>query len=293
MLLTRVLTVLVLLPPLVAIVVFLPEPYWAGFLLVVFTASAWEWTRVAGFSARTQALFVVTAFAVMVGVYALSRWGGVNIIPYIVWFAALWWWAILIRLKYYVNAVQRGENHFSPTWARFMAGLLVLVPAAFSAYVIREATTTFNVGEGYNGVLLLVLSLFVIWGGDMGGYFGGRFFGHVILPGRKLAPAISPNKTLAGVVGGITFAVIMGGALLAILGVSLRLLPWVFVVCGLVYIISIVGDLYVSMHKRQVGLKDTSQLLPGHGGLLDRIDSVVAGLPVFAAGMSLLGQGLW
>jgi phosphatidate cytidylyltransferase len=129
--------------------------------------------------------------------------------------------------------------------------------------------------------LVLLLALLIVWAADVGAYFTGRQFGRV-----KLAPKISPGRTWEGVLGGCALVVVL------ILVVSLwidtnlaALVPFCLAVAG----ISVVGDLTVSMFKRTAGLKDSGTLFPGHGGVLDRIDSVAAAAPVFALGLPWLG----
>lgn len=131
----------------------------------------------------------------------------------------------------------------------------------------------------YGGALLLFL-FSLVWVADIGAYFSGRRFGK-----RKLAPKISPGKTWEGVVGGL------GANLVWILLVYQLRDDWgislpVFVAIGIATaLISIVGDLFESILKREAGVKDSGKLLPGHGGVLDRIDSVIAASPIFVAGM--------
>jgi phosphatidate cytidylyltransferase len=131
--------------------------------------------------------------------------------------------------------------------------------------------------------VLLLFLLVLIAAADIGAYFGGRRFGR-----RKLAPRVSPNKTWEGFWSGVAAAgcaAVVGGWLL-----GKPLLPWV-AVCVAVALVSVVGDLVESMFKRQAGLKDSSSLLPGHGGVLDRLDSLSAAGPMFLLGLLLLGRG--
>jgi phosphatidate cytidylyltransferase len=129
-------------------------------------------------------------------------------------------------------------------------------------------------------VFLLFL---LIWASDVGAYFSGRLLGR-----RKLAPAISPKKTWEGVYGGIALA-IAAAFLLANVIAGLDLSPWSLVVISVVTTLSSVGgDLFISIHKRTVGVADTGTLFPGHGGILDRYDSLLAGAPFFALAFGLL-----
>lgn len=135
----------------------------------------------------------------------------------------------------------------------------------------------------------LLLALFLVWAADTGAYFAGRAFGGKLFGGRRLAPRISPNKTIEGLLGGVLLAVLVAivGALL--IGAQSAQLPAIILVAIVTVLFSVVGDLFESLLKRHVGAKDSSQLIPGHGGVLDRIDSVLAALPVFALGKAWLG----
>jgi phosphatidate cytidylyltransferase len=127
------------------------------------------------------------------------------------------------------------------------------------------------------GDVIVFLLFLLIWASDVGAYFSGRLLGR-----RKLAPAISPGKTWEGVYGGIALAI--AAAFLLAYGIAgLAVPPLALVVMAAVTTLSSVGgDLYISIHKRTVGLADTGTLFPGHGGILDRYDSLLSGAPFFA-----------
>jgi phosphatidate cytidylyltransferase len=146
----------------------------------------------------------------------------------------------------------------------------VLVPAWLALVVLHEHAPQL--------VLLLIL---LVVAADVGAYFGGRKFGR-----HKLAPAVSPGKTWEGVAGGLVAAMLMATA--GIYWLHLTPLPF-FALSALVVVASIVGDLTESMFKRHAGLKDSGSLLPGHGGVLDRVDSVTAAAPFFLIGLERLG----
>ena len=129
--------------------------------------------------------------------------------------------------------------------------------------------------------LNLLFALLVVWAADVGAYFAGKRFGRV-----KLAPAISPGKTWEGVLGGLTVVAGVAAAFALLRGVPLIvLMPFSMVAAAL----SVVGDLTVSMFKRTAGIKDSGTLFPGHGGILDRVDSVSAAAPLFALGLGFTG----
>src|SRR5690625_4167065 len=159
-------------------------------------------------------------------------------------------------------------------------GTLVVVPAWCALALIHA---------GENGNRWLLVALFIVWAADTGAYFTGKRFGDKWFKGHRLAPSISPNKTIEGLLGGMLLAVLVGivGGWLA--GAAAGELPLVALVALVAAIFSVIGDLFESMIKRHAGVKDSGNLIPGHGGLLDRIDGVVAALPVFAVGQIWLG----
>jgi phosphatidate cytidylyltransferase len=161
-----------------------------------------------------------------------------------------WWFIAMIWTFFFPTSI--------PIAVRWLAGIFVLVPlyvALMILYDIAPAT--------------LLFALVVIWVADSGAYFAGKKFGRV-----KLAPKISPGKTWEGVIGGL---------------VAVALLIVVRSFCLGVASLSVIGDLTVSMFKRDAGVKDSGTLFPGHGGVLDRIDSVAAAAPLFALGVSWVG----
>ena len=126
----------------------------------------------------------------------------------------------------------------------------------------------------------------IVWAADSGAYFAGRRFGKT-----KLSPRISPNKTVEGLVGGVVAGMLVAlvAAPLADPGIAAKQLIYVAIVAIWTILFSVVGDLFESLLKRHVGAKDSGSLIPGHGGVLDRVDSVLAALPVFALGKLLFG----
>jgi phosphatidate cytidylyltransferase len=260
----RVVTALLLAGVLVAILFWLPAGVAVGAILVVVAAGAWEWAGFAGLqSPRARAGYLLA-----VGLATAAAWwlsGTPGALRALLWTTLAWWLAAFVW-------VLASPGRGSRTGAA-VAGLLVLVPAAVA--IGRLA------GYEPDGRRLLFLLVLLIAAADIGAYFGGRQFGR-----RKLAPRVSPGKTWEGLVAGVLAAMVVAAAMARLL--DFPVLPWL-AVCLVVVLLSVVGDLLESLCKRRVGLKDSSALLPGHGGVLDRIDSLTAAGPAFLLGLLLLG----
>jgi phosphatidate cytidylyltransferase len=258
----RVATGLLLAAVVLVILLWLPPAVAVGAVMVAVAAGAWEWAGLAGVASATGR--IVYAAAVMAGV-ALAWSATPPVLTALLWCTAAWW---LLAAAWVVFGPAAGGR-----WATGAAGFAVLVPAALGLGKLA--------GIVPDGQLLLLFLLVLIAAADVGAYFGGRRFGR-----RKLAPRVSPNKTWEGFWSGVIAAgcaAVAGGWLL-----GKQLPAWVGI-CILAALASVAGDLVESMFKRQAGLKDSSGLLPGHGGVLDRLDSLSAAAPVFLLGLLLLG----
>lgn len=266
----RILTALVLVPLVVAGVLYFSTPLLALVLALAVLVGGWEWARLAGMESRQRVLYLLL-IGLLLGVSALLiyyrwYWG------YWLFAAASGWWLLvtLFLLNYHP------ERSTKPgILGKSLFGLLVLVPAWASLVMIH--------GLGDQGPQLVLFLMVLIWVADSFAYFSGRRWGRV-----KLAPAISPGKTREGVYGALAGAVLCGFVLAWLRPHSQLLFLLVF--CVLVALISVVGDLFESLMKRQAGLKDSGNLLPGHGGMLDRIDSLTAASPLFLFGLLLMGE---
>lgn len=264
MLKQRVLTASVLAILVVWLVLKLPVAGFALALLAVILPAAWEWARLAGLGeTRDRLLYGGAVLASIAALWPLAGNSGF-VVGLLVAVVAGWCWSLVWMWRY----AGRPDRRDRPLTVA-AAGLIVLVAPWVALVALRD-----EYGARY--VLFLLL---LVWAADIGAYFAGRRWGR-----RKLAPAISPGKTWEGALGGgiATLALALAGA--AILGVGDRWL-WFSVVCLVTMGFSIVGDLFESMMKRQRGLKDSGSLLPGHGGVLDRVDSLTAAAPVFLLGL--------
>jgi phosphatidate cytidylyltransferase len=262
MLKTRVLTGCIL-GALLLLGLFLLPPFWAVLAFgLVFIIGAWEW---AGFGALRKPLArSLYTFSVALALYASWRWTDDSSHLVILLSAACAWWVIAF---FWLT--------LAPAWNRpaltLLCGLAVLAPAFVALARLQISAAGFA-----RGPIIVLWLVLMVCAADIGAY--GQ---------RKLAPRVSPGKTWEGAVGGLAMVALVaaGGAL------YFGLLPLVVVVfgCG-VGIFSVIGDLTESMFKRAAALKDSGTLLPGHGGLLDRIDSVTAAAPLYALG--LFGSGV-
>lgn len=262
MLLPRVLTVLVILPLFLYALFGLPRPFWGGVMLIVVAAACLEWARLVGLPVAGRIAFVALVVCGC-GLLALFDRDSVSVIT--LGIAVLFWVAVV---PYWLAA--KG----APSRAHLcLAGGVVLCTAWYALFDLQQSAAR------------LLALMCVVWIADTGAYFVGRALGR-----HKLAPRISPGKTWEGAAGGIVGV-----------GVYYGLLWWVWapsflietrgvdlaIVAGMA-LLSIEGDLFESWLKRRAGVKDSGALLPGHGGVLDRIDGVVAALP-FAAWLSRIG----
>jgi len=276
MLKTRVITAVVLLAVLLP-VLFQPSPWpfaWATVLMM--GAAGWEWARLNGLPG-TGALAAGAALA-LACVWTLLI-GGLHAPPPWVWSAASLVW--VLGGAYALRAGPAG-------WPRIARGVRLALGAAllWGAWLaIVQAKV-----HGIN----FILSVFcLVWMADIAAYFGGRAFGR-----RKLAPAISPGKSWEGVWSGLAGVILLGFTWVHVIDLKLAVDSpslytllvqrhgWVSLL-ALVFLaaMSVVGDLFESLVKRAVGAKDSSGLLPGHGGVLDRIDAL---LPVFPLALALI-----
>lgn len=269
MLRQRVITALLMAPVALFVVAWLPHGITALVFALLVAAGAWEWSAFPGYSRRAMRYL----FVLMILIALASLWlAGVvpsvltaNAAAWVDWTllaACAWWIAVLAWIAFIPARVSRS--------AATVAGLLVLVPAWLALVRLHAITPQ-----------LVVFLILLVVAADVGAYFGGKQFGR-----RKLAPRVSPGKTWEGVAGGVVAAGVM-----AVVGVYwFNARPVAFaVLCAIVVVASVVGDLTESMFKRHAGLKDSGNLLPGHGGVLDRVDSITAAAPIFLIGLERLG----
>lgn len=259
MLKQRIITAVVALVAL-SLVLFVVPPLVAELVIaLVVLAGAWEWSAFLDAKTMlTRVIYVILIAAVMAIVGMFWPDGAERVLQV----ALVWWVVALIWAFFFPTKI--------PITVRWLCGMLVLVPMYVALVLLYQANPS-----------LLLFALLIVWVADIGAYFAGKRFGRV-----KLAPSISPGKTWEGVIGGMILVVMLTlGRSIWIATDLAVLIPFGLGVAG----VSIIGDLTVSMFKRTAGLKDSGKLFPGHGGVLDRIDSVAAAAPVFALGLGWTG----
>lgn len=276
MLKQRVLTALVLAPLIVALVFLTNMQIFAVLLAAIFLFGMWEWTRMAGMRNRPLRAVVLLGYLIVMALLwpvVRSTWWWLPPLAGVVWWllAALW-------LRHVSFGASPTRGHVA---LKLLAGLLVVVPAWCAVVALHDAHVTYAPPHGPWWVIFFAC---IVMGGDIGAYFAGSRFG-----GRKLAPSISPGKTWAGVYGALACSAVIGLAGGWIAHAPGALLVGVIVLALVTVAFSIVGDLFESLMKRHAGVKDSGALFPGHGGMFDRMDSLVAALPVFVLGKALLG----
>ena len=281
MLKVRILTVLVLLPLLLAALFFLPNLYWAVLMLFVLLIGASEWARISSYSSIGSSLYLFTTggfgllllFAFKIDTLP-SSWVSLSLYG-----LALVFWLLAAPVW-----LAKGLKVANP-YVLALVGWIILIPTWLALVQLKSMSP----------VLLLAL-MAVIWAADTAAYFAGKQFGR-----NKLAPSISPGKTWEGVIG-------------ALIGVSIYALIWlnssntlyetvarvggipvltVMIAVWIMTYFSILGDLFESWMKRQAGLKDSGHILPGHGGILDRIDALTSTLPLAALAIFCLNSSVY
>jgi phosphatidate cytidylyltransferase len=260
MLKTRVMTALVLLAGFLSALFLLPKSGWIAFCALFVGLSAWEWGALAALAAVGR--FIYSAFLVgvfvLLGILEAPVTNGWYAPAWVYYAAGLFWIAL-------VPAWIWRQPRFGSRAVLLGAGATALLPAAAALVDLRGVHPWF-----------LVATLATVWISDTAAYFVGRRFGK-----RKLAPSISPGKTWEGVAGALAAVGLYALAWTSLGGSPMRVAPaWILPLLLGLAVAGMIGDLFESLIKRQAGVKDSGTLLPGHGGILDRIDAPLAMLPL-------------
>lgn len=265
MLKQRLVTALLLAPLAATGILYLPNPIFALAWAAVLNLAAWEWS----------------ALGKMVKGQRIAWLGGFNFCLLVLWFyhdvkvlventlfaASLFWIVVAILMLFGIISVLKKLPNGVYQVTSVVAGLFILVPAWLALVSIHDGSS-----------IMTLLVFCLVWVADIGAYFCGKRWGS-----HKLAPAISPGKSWEGVVGGLLAVLVFAFMWISLAGYQGKELIFTVSICVVAVIASVYGDLLESVFKRVSGIKDSGQLLPGHGGIMDRLDSITAAAPVFAS----------
>ncbi|SNC58314.1 phosphatidate cytidylyltransferase [Sodalis endosymbiont of Henestaris halophilus] len=255
-----------------------------GFSLVnlaVCMLSAWEWGRLAGITCKKQRIYLAIICGLLLVLMMLTVPAYIPLITawqvkYTLWVSLAWWLTALLLVSYYPRSATlwRKSRHM-----RLAFGILTIFPFFWGMLTLRQYHYEINY---FTGAWWLFYVMVLVCSVDSGSYMFGRALGR-----HKLAPKVSPNKTWEGIIGGIVTSTVIAWFFNKY--APLEATPITLIICSSGAVLaSIIGDLTESMFKREAGIKDSSHLIPGHGGILDRIDSLTAAVPVFACLMLLV-----
>jgi len=290
MLLQRILTALVLATAAISAIFLLPTLYFYLFIAIIVLIAAWEWTELAAINKISGKLaFLLFLIVPMVGVTfwtqileilsQLLEWPEIKeysgVLEWLVIGPVLFWIMMMLLIRKVPESLLKIE---------LKKGLAVFIGwfVLFSAWMFLTRL------RGLYGSEAVMYFLALIWIADIAAYFTGKKFGK-----DKLAAEISPGKTIQGMYGAIISAMICAVLLALYYGFPMMMATDFAFLSMLTVLISIYGDLFFSLMKRKSGVKDSGSILPGHGGVLDRIDSVIAAAPFYYAGVVLIGMSVF
>ncbi|MFT7680786.1 MAG: phosphatidate cytidylyltransferase [Moritella dasanensis] len=291
MLKQRITTALILAPLALAAIFLLPLQWYALAIAGVFILATKEWAVLVDKNNSKLPNALIVGFSLILGASLLvippdvrNIWqvsnGEIMLVPMVrgvLIVGAVWWLICTALVASYPNSAKAWTKN---TLVKVVIGLLTLVPFFWAMLALRSYDYAH---DQTSGAWLVMLVMFLVWGADSGAYFTGKKFGK-----NKLAPKVSPGKTREGFFGGVVVSMLIALIAAVVMTVSpsgeldSSKLVIILFTCFVTSISSTLGDLNESMFKREAGVKDSGTLLPGHGGILDRIDSLTAALPVFA-----------
>ncbi|WP_305805820.1 phosphatidate cytidylyltransferase [Stenotrophomonas sp. YIM B06876] len=269
---TRIIAALIMAPVAICAILLLPTQWLAALAALVFLTGLWEWLKLSGVDGVPRTIMLALNLILMVLLVWASS-GSLVLFQLAALIGVGAWLLALLWLRFF----NFGANADSAArMLKLAAGTLAIVPAWASLVLIHASE---NQGHRW-----LLTALAIVWAADSGAYFAGRSLGK-----HKLAPRISPNKTIEGLAGGLVAGLLAAGLFGWIAGIDPPHLGGLMLVAAVAVLASVLGDLFESLLKRHAGAKDSGNLIPGHGGVLDRIDGVLAALPVFALGKEIFG----
>lgn len=270
----RIITGLIL-APLAALAIFkLSFPLFMLVIAAICIIAFWEWAQFVNSPSRylamipTVAVLFISCFFLPFDIDSLNT---ITTSHYVMLSVAAIWWLVASYLAIsYPKTINSWQNS---RVIRQLFGMLTVVPFFWSMLLLRAQNIE---TEPYHGANLVLFVCLLVWAADSGAYFTGKSLGK-----HKMAPNVSPNKTIEGLIGGVIVALLVGWVAADFLDISFSSVSSMILITLVTVIISVLGDLVESMLKRVSGIKDSSNILPGHGGILDRIDSLTAAFPVF------------
>jgi phosphatidate cytidylyltransferase len=269
MLLQRVLTAIPLAIGIIWIILSPLKDVFFWLTMFVTALAAYEWAKLAGLKIAGQIVYLLLMCAIP---WVVMNHAG-QYMRFYIYAGAIWWFVISL----YLLRTQPKNVSNKVSLPKLLAGILV-IPAAMLAMNALHI-------QHDNGPQWLLYGLMLVWVADIGAYFSGKRFGR-----NKLAPAISPGKTREGLYGAVVAVCVYTAIAAYYFGLDMTSAAYLLLLAVVLTLVSVAGDLYESVLKREHGVKDSGAILPGHGGILDRIDSVLAAMPVFVSGHALLLQ---
>jgi phosphatidate cytidylyltransferase len=270
---TRVLAAAVMAPVAILSVLYLPSQFLAALIAGIMMLGLWEWTLLAGLRGRVPRAAYLLGNALLMAALVWGAGRGLLTLKLVSLLGVLWWLMVLVWLGRFEFASRDSAGARS---LKLLAGSLSVIPA-WAAISWLHASQP-------KGPLWALFALMIVWAADSGAYFVGVRYGK-----HKLAPRISPGKSREGLFGGLLATLLLATAMLPALGLDWTSLPGLLLLTLVTALVSVAGDLFESLLKRHAGMKDSSDLIPGHGGVLDRVDSLLAALPIFVVGKEWLG----
>ncbi len=254
----RVATAVVLIPTVLYLIFFLENPEFKIAMSVVLVLASWEWSRLIGLKELpAQAVYIFLALVLAFVSQFLPS-------ALIYLFGGVWWLMAVYLVATYPESEALWEDKLP---IKAIIGYAILIPTWLGVVELQAQSPW-----------LMMFVFVLVWAADIGAYFFGRKFGK-----NKLAPKVSPGKSIEGLLGGLVVSLFIGLLLKNLVGLNELSIIQSIAIFTTVVLFSVLGDLSESLFKRSSGVKDSSQLLPGHGGILDRIDSLTAAVPVYFA----------
>ncbi|WP_225639145.1 phosphatidate cytidylyltransferase [Candidatus Profftia sp. (ex Adelges kitamiensis)] len=270
----RIITTVILTPIIIASLFLLPPIGFSIITLVICMLAAWEWGQLAGFTVNIHRMFIALFFGVLLALLMYNDLYKFNVDLRLtfnsLWVSIFWWITALLLVLFYPQSAWWWKHS---RILKIIFGAATIIPFFGGVIALRQygyAT------DYYQGAWHLLYIMCLVWGADSGAYIFGNIFGK-----NKLCPQVSLGKTWEGFIGGLTTTYLISRVLGLYVPITLHANGLLFYSIVAV-LTSILGDLTESMFKREAGIKDSSHLIPGHGGILDRIDSLTAAVPIFA-----------